>query len=58
MNARTLAWTMLYASILGIGQHPRARDGGTAVTPSEAADLTDQAMLEWLDRFDDDGNRR
>lgn len=47
-----LAWTMIYASILGISYHPRQMESGSpSLTPEEAARITDAAMLPWKERF-------
>lgn len=51
MTPRELAWTMLYASILGIAHHPRQMEKGLPMTPEEAARRTDDAMIEWDKRY-------
>lgn len=60
MNARALAWTMIFGSVYGIGHHPRARDRISSpagpISAGDAADLTDLAMVEWDARFNSDGS--
>lgn len=53
MNSEQLAWTMIYASILGIAHHPRQTENGgkPSMTPEEAARATDEAMKPWVERF-------
>ncbi len=52
MRNDELAWVMVYASILGIAHHPRQLESGApAMTPDEAARLTDEAMKPWKERF-------
>jgi hypothetical protein len=58
MPPRTLAWQMLFGSILGIAHHPRALQEGEPMTAAEAACRTDEAMHEWDKRFDENGNAR
>jgi len=58
MDARTLAWTMIYGSILGIARHPRAiedakkwRDAIPLRSAHECSLEADEAMIEWDIRF-------
>lgn len=53
MRSDELAWTMIYASILGIAHHPRQTENGgkPSLTPEEAARVTDEAMKPWKERF-------
>lgn len=48
-----LAWTMIYASIIGIAHHPRQTENGgePSLTPDDAATRTDAAMIPWRARF-------
>lgn len=51
MNDDTLAWVMLYSSILGIAHHPRQMETGEPVmTSDEAARRTDDAMRPFRER--------
>lgn len=58
MNDTKLAWTMIYASIIGIANHPRQIENGNppALTPEEAAKRTDAAMKPWIERFGNGGS--
>lgn len=49
MESNELAWTMIYASILGISYHPRQMENGgkPSLTPAEAARVADEALIEW-----------
>lgn len=53
MRNDELAWTMIYASILGIAHHPRQTENGGApsMTPEQAAAATDEAVKQWAERF-------
>ena len=56
MNDAKMAWTMVYASILGISYHPRQLESGhPGITPEDAAKATDEAMAPWLERWGDNG---
>jgi hypothetical protein len=53
MRNDELAWTMIYASILGIAHHPRQTENGgkPSMTPEQAAAATDEAVKQWAERF-------
>jgi hypothetical protein len=52
VNDDTLAWVMVYASILGIAHHPRQTENGgkPSMTPEQAATATDAAMAPFRER--------
>jgi hypothetical protein len=59
MSETKLAWTMIYASILGISYHPRQTENGgkPSITPEQAAAETDAAMAPWIERWGENGAR-